>query len=156
MKRLSSTRLRLAPSPPVLISSSARDTAYLLSRLAWRDRQDVVVVVPRAPDEAAVLDTPAARPQPADLDLVQCLRHVVPLVSISLPTVSAVRIGNGASPRPTAPTSRCSGSPCSGRGCRKAPSARLPRSGRGSRRGAPWRPSSSPVCRTRTGARAPP
>src|ERR1017187_7469452 len=31
MKRLSSTRLRLAPSPPILISSSACDTSYLLS-----------------------------------------------------------------------------------------------------------------------------
>src|ERR1700720_1193219 len=31
MKRLSSTRLRLAPSPPIFFSPSARDPSYLLS-----------------------------------------------------------------------------------------------------------------------------
>src|SRR6266851_1504012 len=39
MKRLSSTRLRLAPSPPILISSSACVTAYLPT---WSARSPVL------------------------------------------------------------------------------------------------------------------
>src|ERR1039457_6803811 len=35
MKRLSSTRLRIAPRPPIVISSSDCDTSYLFTRIAW-------------------------------------------------------------------------------------------------------------------------
>ncbi len=43
-------------------------------------QRDVVGVVAGAPDEAVVLNALAASAQPADLDLVQCLRHVAPSV----------------------------------------------------------------------------
>src|SRR5579859_5164358 len=66
MKRSSSTRLRLAPSPPILISSSACDIAPLLAL-----RPELVGCPQHRLDDVLVASAPAqvARQRPAHLVL---------------------------------------------------------------------------------------
>ena len=68
-------------------------------------------------------------------------------------TMAAVTAARPGARLPTAPTARCSRSPCTGRPGRTAPPGSAPATGPGCGRAASGRSASCPACRTRTAAR---